>query len=170
MKIESYDERDSGKVYIWALMLPLIISLIISIAITGSAKDESGTYTIFKEIWFNYLLQIANGILLLGLFFFYTKSRKISYKACGITKKPNYLIVIICIVIGFSLCFFTDKFITLIAFGLDHIGVNINSSLKIPLSNFGEYAFALLIVAIMPAVCEELIYRGIILNGLRKYG
>ena len=170
MRVEKYDEKDSGKVYIWALMLPIIVSIIIGIALNGSPKDESGNYTIFNEIWFNYLLQILSGVLLLGLYFFYTKSHNISYKACGITKKPNNLMLIICVVVGIGLCFLTDKFISLIAIFLDHIGVKINSTINIPLSNFGEYALALLIVAVLPAVCEELVYRGIILNGLRKYG
>lgn len=170
MKIQNYDERDAGKVYIWALILPIIVSIIIGIALTGAPKDEEGKFIILKEIWFNYLLQIISALLLVGLYFSYTKSHNISYKACGITKEPNYLMVIICIVVGFSLCFFTDKFISLIAEGFKAIGININTSLNIPLSNFGEYVLAIVLVAICPAICEELIYRGIILNGLRKYG
>ena len=171
MKRETYNEKDSGTVYVWALVLPLVVSLIISFAISGSPKDETtGQYLVMKEVWFTCVLQIVSALLLSGLYFFYTKKSGISYNACQIAKKPNILMVLVCIVIGISMCFLTDKFITMIAIGLDHIGVNINSSINIPLSSFGYYLLAILLIAILPAITEELVYRGMILNGLRKLG
>ena len=171
MKRETYNEKDSGTVYVWALVLPLVVSLIISFAISGSAKDPNdGHFLILDKLWFKMVLQIISALILAGLYFFYTKNNKISYNACQIAKKPNILMVLVCIVVGISMCFLTDKFITMIAIGLDHIGVNINSSINIPLSSFGYYLLAVLMIAILPAITEELVYRGMILNGLRKLG
>ncbi len=170
MKRESYNERDAGKVYLWALLIPIVVSLILSLALSGSPQDENNRFLVLDKVWFICLLQILSAAILVGIYYFYTSRNKISYKACGITQKPNYLMVIICIVVGITLCLFTDKFITIIAIGLDKIGININSSMNIPLSNFGEYTLSILMIALLPAVTEELVYRGIILNGLRGLG
>ena len=170
MKREMYNTKDSGTVYVWALILPIVVSIILSFALSGSPKDESGQFEILKHAWFTCVLQIISALILIGIYFFYTKKNNISYKACGIAKKPNYLMVIICVVVGISMCFLTDKFITIIASVLQHIGVSLNSSINIPISSFGYYLLAVLMIAILPAITEELVYRGMILNGLRKLG
>ena len=170
MKRQTYNEKDSGFVYILALVIPIAVALIISFVISGTAKDDSGNYIVSQQAWFNYLLQALSALIFVGIYFFYTKKNDISFKACGITKKPNYLMIIICVVVGFSLCFFTDKFISMIACGLKHIGIKVDSPFNIPLSTFGDYTLAILMIALLPALTEELIYRGIVLNGLRRMG
>ena len=41
---------------------------------------------------------------------------------------------------------------------------------NIDLSSFWKFFAAIFYVALLPAICEELIFRGIITNGLKKYG
>ena len=50
------------------------------------------------------------------------------------------------------------------------IGYNPDSSLPLPLSNAGWLILNIIMLAVVPAICEELIYRGVIFNGLRKFG
>lgn len=170
MKREMYDEKDAGKVYIWALILPVVVSILLAFALSGAPKDESGKYLIFQNVWFLCALQLISALILAGIYFFYTKKNNISYKACGIVKKPNCLHVIICVVVGISMCFLTDKFITLIASVLQATGLKINDALNFPLNSFGYYMLAIFIIAVLPAITEELLYRGIVLNGLRGLG
>ena len=169
MKREMYNAKDSGTVYVWALILPVVVAIILSFALNGAPKDESG-YLVYKNVWFLCALQLISALILAGIYFFYTKKNNISYKACGIAKKPNYLMAIICVVVGISMCFLTDKIITLIASILQSTGLNIKDSLNFPLTSVGYYFLAIFIIAVLPAVTEELLYRGIVLNGLRGLG
>ncbi len=170
MKRQDYNIKDAGVTYIWALLIPIIVSFIISVFISRSPKDESGHFLIFQEVWFVCVLQIISALILASIYFFHTKKNNISYNACKIAKKTNVWNVLICVVLGISLCFLTDKFITMIAIGLDKIGININSSMNVPLSSFGYYVLSLFMIALLPALTEELLYRGVVLNGLRSLG
>ena len=108
--------------------------------------------------------------MLFGLFFFYNKKCDISHRACGITKKTNYLYIPIAIILGVSVVYLTDHFITMLAFLMDKIGINVNASIGLPLTNFWWFLLSIFLIGVLPAVTEELIYRGIILNGLKKMG
>lgn len=169
-KIKNYNNKDSGFVYFLALMIPIAVGIILSFCLLGSPKDESGKFVILQEVWFSCVSQILMAISLTAIWFFYSKTKNISYNAIKIKTKTNPWFIVICVVLGLSICLLTDKFITMFAVGLQQIGLTINTSLSIPLDCFGNYVLALFVIALLPAVTEELIYRGIILNGLRSLG
>lgn len=169
-KISNYNSKDSGFVYFLALTIPIAVGIILSFCLLGSPQDESGKFVILKEVWFSCVSQILMALSLTGIWFFYSKAKNISYNAIKIKTKTNPWFIVICVVLGVSLCLLTDKFITMFAVGLQQIGLKINTSLSIPLDCFGNYVLALFVIALLPALTEELIYRGIILNGLRSFG
>ena len=49
------------------------------------------------------------------------------------------------------------------------VGYPMDTTVSIlPLDNFGWYILNLLVLALLPAICEELIFRGVVLKGLRR--
>ena len=169
-KIMSYQKRDSAVVYLWALLLPIIFALVISIIIASSAKGEDGNIEISSQTWFLILTRILSSVMLAGLFFVYNKKKNISHRACGITKKTNYLFIPIAIILGVSVVYLSDNFITTLAFLIGKIGINVNASIGLPLTNFWWLLLSVFLIGVLPAVTEELIYRGMIFNGLKKMG
>ena len=169
-KIMSYQKRDSAVIYLWALLLPIIFGVVISLIIVGSAKNEGDNASISSQTWFLILTRILSSLMLVGLFFVYNKKKNISHRACGITKKTHYLFIPIAIILGVSIVYLSDNFITTLAFLMGKIGININASIGLPLTNFWWLLLSILLIGILPAATEELIYRGMIFNGLKKMG
>lgn len=46
--------------------------------------------------------------------------------------------------------------------------VELTNAIGVPLNNFGQFLLVSLLLAVMPALCEELVFRGIIYNGFRR--
>lgn len=171
MKRLDYEPNDSAMVYIWALILPLMLSVIISMCAYGSPVDTDGTHLIFKETWFICMLRILSAGLLIGLFFVYNKTQKISgLTACGIKTKTHYLNIAFCVILGIGLVYFSSPIITIITYLISLTGINISTGIDLPLENGWDFMLSLLLIGVLPAVTEELIYRGMIFNGLKKWG
>ena len=175
MKRTEYKPYDSGMVYVWALLLPLVISVVISFCLYGS-PTQTGTngkeyYVIAKETWFLCFYRFLLAGLLVGLFFIYNKARKIDgFSACGIKQKSNYFNIAICAVLGIGAVYLFSPFITLLTSLMANAGLTIQTDIDLPLDNFGYYMLSLFLIGVLPAITEELIYRGIIFNGLKKWG
>ena len=78
--------------------------------------------------------------------------------------------VLICILIGaIGLFAFSPISSTAVEF-LKFIGFEVTEGFLFELSNPFWLILALILAAVIPAIVEELIFRGIIFQGLRKYG
>ena len=170
-----YNQDDSGKVFIFALILPILLSLIfvlISNVISGATGLENEQVT--SNIWFTTVLQLASAGVSIGLFFVYNKVNKISDRAVNLRFKMPWhtylLIVAVGIISLFGMQYFinaVDDLLELIGFSLDVSSPDVPESLTNPQS-FGIFALSVVITCVLPAITEELLFRGIIFNGLRK--
>ncbi len=162
-----YTSDDSGKVYLLGLLIPLVVAIVWSL-ICGAIASSLGIEDFSKELWCKIPTLILTQISLLGLFFLYNKSAKVANSAANVKFKIGWKTTLICIALG-VICLFGficltscfDEF-------LKTIGYSIKSDLGIPLDNFGWFILTAIIGGLLPAICEELIFRGIIINGLRK--
>ncbi len=95
--------------------------------------------------------------------------RKNILKAAGIDKKLNLNLFVYSALVSFCcLIFFsrlTSSFMELLAL----VGYT-SSSYSIPLSSFLSYLGYVVAMCITPAICEELLFRGVIQSGLKKLG
>ncbi|MDD4111042.1 MAG: type II CAAX endopeptidase family protein, partial [Clostridia bacterium] len=107
----------------------------------------------------------------LGIFLIYSKVKNVNFTKAGLFKfKFGWLNLLICVVIAVITIFGFNSFINLFFYLMELIGYAPDASLPLPLNNVGWLVINLFVLAVLPAVCEELIHRGIILNGLRKFG
>lgn len=158
-----YLPQHSGQVFLLALLVPLLIQIIFSII--GSSNPQ-----MFKETWFLsiYRLMLAGGFV--GVFFAFNKMQHISNFACGIKNKTNPWIVLVCLALIVGFLFLTSPFVSWIDYWISLTGIKVDGSIGFSLDGFGNFLLVVLMLGIIPAVTEELIFRGMIFQGLKKYG
>ena len=169
-KRKLYNHEDSGKVFLYALLLPFVLSLVFSmvadqIALGMAVKPEVVT----GSIWYIVAFSIASFGLYLGLYFVYTKTKNIEYSAIKLSFKTKWHTTLLMIAIGVVVLFGLQYFVGVFDNLLKAIGFPFEEGLSsINPTTFGEYALAVVILAILPAIGEELLFRGMIFNGLRE--
>ncbi len=175
-----YVLNDSGKIFLYALVAPLLIGFIvgfISMAIAGAFGFTAGenqsvlTELCNQHLWFGVLFSLISQFCFVGLFFIYNKFNRIQIKACGINfKKVNWLTCVISALIGIVFIFGFGGLINF-CFGalFKQIGISTESSFNIPLDTVGWYFVCILVLCVIPAICEEFIFRGMIFKGLRSH-
>lgn len=172
MKKRVYSKYDAGKAFLYSLFLPEILVLCFALLALVFASSQNLSYDqLIEKYWF-----LAITVLLSPLAFFITflvinKKSNINWKAAtGISFKLNTKNVLLCILISvvclIGLNFFVDLFDHLIS----KTGFVGSYDLPFPLDSFGWLVFYIVFVALLPAVFEEIIFRGIIFNGLKEYG
>lgn len=120
--------------------------------------------------WFYYIYAFfVEGVFALAVLFVCGIRKRSFIKASGLNKKVSLPLAGFCI--GISLvCLLglgsvSDFFLQI----LEWLGYS-SSGAGIQVTTFGELIIYTILIAIMPAICEELLFRGLMLNGLAKYG
>lgn len=170
-----YNDKDSGMVFLFSLILPILLSLVFSlianvIVAAGGYEDSS---EVTNSIWFTAVLSVVSAISYVVLYLVYNKINKIEYNAIKLKFKMKWHTYLIVIAIGvialFGIQYFiggVDDLLKLIGFPLQEASPDSPESLANPQS-FGIFVLAVFITGLIPAITEELLFRGIILNGLR---
>lgn len=163
-----YNSDDSGKVFLAALLVPTLISLLLALVVGAVASinnipaDELG-----NQIWYMILCLLVAPIGFCSVYLIYNKVAKISYRAINLRPKISWKTTLICLAIAIVALFGIQYFISCMDFVLVNIGYKLDL-LGLPLDNVGWLVVNVLLVALLPAIFEEIIFRGIILQGLRK--
>lgn len=161
---DNYTTRSSSLVFILALFLPSLLSSVIAM-IVGVDKVSS-------NIWLYYLVLALMQVMFFAIFFAYNKIGKYNIKKCSkINFNLNYKQILVIILIALVAVFSFSPLINLFQAVLQLLGFGVGSSEGVNqfLTNFGQLVLNLVVVGIMPAICEELVFRGVILNGFSKY-
>ncbi len=161
---EHYNTTDSGLMFILALIMPSIFVLVLSPIIKAIFPNMSETASY-------YVLLTLNQVGFFLTFFVYNKKRKINmWQACKVKANLNVLQIIIIIALGLIAMFGFSSLVNYMEWGLSKIGYTYEAFNFLDLSNFGMLIVNIILVALLPAICEELVFRGTILNGLKKFG
>ncbi len=98
------------------------------------------------------------------------RSRKVDFvKATGLNKKINGNIVFYCILISFASLFLFGNLTNVFIEFLYYCGYSsILGGIDIP--NFGIYLVYVLVSCVTPAVCEEILFRGVVASGFKEKG
>ena len=162
-----YTDDDSGKVFIISLLAPLFISLLIFL-LCGAIVSACGldAQTQLESTWFIAVSSVLTSLTFVGIYLIYNKYYKIDNRAVAFNFKIGWKNYLIAVVISVIALFGLQQLISSFDALWETIGYNL-SSISINPTNFGLFALLVLVSAITPAICEEIIFRGMILNGLR---
>ena len=173
-----YTNKDAGNVYLYALLLPLAVGLLfcyISISIAegnGMIVPEGEnviSYMFANYVWFSVPYMILTQLVFFLIYVAYSKINRIKVSACNVSfKKAKPTIALVSVGAGIVAVW---GFIFLIegAFGamFSSMGI-VSDSLGLPLNTVGWLFVNLLIAGVLPAICEELLFRGIIFQGMKE--
>ena len=158
-----YDSRDAGVLYSGVCLLPSVLAVLFTIVLTvAGAQDQTGS------AWYRYcvyLLPQAGFFLTLVLFSAWKK--RPAARGLKLRFRPKYLAVIALLSFGtlFGLSELNGLFIAL----LEKLGLSA-STVSPPLDGGLQYALSMLIVALLPSLLEETVFRGVMLEGMRGMG
>ena len=155
----------SGLAYSVAAILSAFLSLLFVIVLTalGQTGEE-----VEKQDWYRYLTflipQLAS-LLVIVWFVTFTQSPLLQWTGVKKTSWKYYLLAVALQIGLMSLSELNTRFIQL----LSESGY-VDS--EIPLPNMDGFGFigVIFVVAVLPAILEEGVFRGIILNGLKELG
>jgi membrane protease YdiL (CAAX protease family) len=161
---EPTQEKKSGLAYSAAVVMNVLLSVVLIVGIALAGFTTSAEYE--SEDWFLYcsflLPQLAFAIVA-AIYFFKTKTPVQSVAAkC----KPKYFLLALLMQVGLlSLSELNTLFLQFLGrFGYESADISLPS-----LNGFGLFG-VLITVALLPAIFEETIFRGILLSGLKKFG
>ena len=162
-----YTYKDSYKTFLWALLLPQVVSIVL-------ATIFSFFYTSTEELTSSLIYLFVATILAQACFafivFYYNKKNKIGFKtATKLNNKCSAKNLIVCAVISVVAVFGFVNLINMINSGFASIGFN-QTSYSLPNNTFYWFIINVILLAVIPAILEELVFRGMIFNGLRGRG
>ncbi len=168
----TYDKYDAGQGFLFALFMPFLVSLVylfivyIIASIAGVSLENITENTIYLAF-----AMLMSPIAFILTFMLVNKISRTDYAmALGVKQKFDYKYLIVAILLSLVCVFGMSNFVNLFDAVLEKIGFVGSYSLPLPMDNFGYLVLNLVLLAILPAICEELVFRGIIFNGLKQYG
>ena len=171
-KKTTYDKYDAGQTFLYALFMPFLVAIAymfivyIIASLAGQTMDNITSNTIYLIF-----ATLLSPLAFLLIFFLVNKTSRVDYKtALNFKAKLNWKYLVVTLVLSLICVFGMSNFVNLFDAVLSLMGFNGSYSLPIPLDNFGYLVLNLILLAVLPAICEELIFRGIIFNGLKQYG
>lgn len=173
-----YTTKDSGKIFLYALVLPLVVGLVfayvsMSIAMNSGIKFEEGANVIVElfenYLWFSIPYMLLTQMVFALLYVFYQKANRISFSASKINfKKTKPLTAILSALVGI-ICVLGFVLLIEVVFGKMFISWGLEpTTLGLPIDTVGWLILNLLILGVVPAICEELLFRGIVFQGLNN--
>lgn len=160
-----YDSRDAGVVYSAACVLPGVIALFFSVALiaAGAAGETDADW--YK--YCSYLIPQA-GFFAVLLLFSAWKKQPVARGLAPYKFPPRYLGAVLLLSAGtlFGLGWLNELFIGALR-DLGYAG----AAISVPnMEHFWQYALCLVVIAVLPALFEEAIFRGVMLQGMRGMG
>lgn len=166
-----YNKYDSGICFLGAIVAPSLVSIVYMLLATviaticGANLNNLSNNTVFL-----YFSLFISPIAFSSLFFIYNKKAKINWvKSLNIKSKVSVLNIVLCVVLAFICTFGFTNVVNLFDAILSELGFKIQSDLPITIDNFGVCLAMLFAMAVLPAIFEELLFRGVIFNGLKDY-
>lgn len=164
IKRNIYNKTDSGLAFLLCNVIPLTLTFVFLFVLVIAKVDLK---SVESELWYLIISAlISQGSFILTTVFI-NKTNKVSYSALKVKFNVDLKTILLCVVIAFVCFFGLFNLIEVVGFALDKIGY-VSSSLSLPLTNGWNLVLNLLLLGVLPAIAEELVFRGIIFNGLKN--
>ncbi len=165
----NFNAKDGAGIFIWLLLGNLIFSFIyVAICSHIATAQEIKIDVLWQQEIFVYINMIVTQLLYLAIYFIYNKVNHIKMiPATRLKTKPNWIVVLTCIGLGLVCLFGANYFVGLFDFVVYKIsGVPAQS---VGVSNtIWSFLLSTIFIALVPAILEEVIFRGMIFNGFKS--
>ena len=169
MKKFYYTKTDSGKIFLWSLIVPQLLGAIFVMLLISFARTEEAYNSLINNIFIQIIMVMLAQIGFLIVYI--TFNRNINFmRASKINFNLGWKNILICILIGLIGVFGINPLISSVDTFFYYIGYDLSSSLPLPMDNIGWLILNIILLAGVPSILEELVFRGVILNGFKKCG
>ncbi len=158
--VEPFDSKQGGLSFSFLMALYVIIAFFVQIILSVATTNTSVLYLAITSM--------ISSIVIAYVIVYQCCFKKQTLKILSANKfNPKCLLptLLLCVGMFFGLGFVNLKFSEFMV----ELGVNIPQT-TIPLNNFGQFLLFTLTLALLPAIFEELFFRGLLLNSLNSHG
>ncbi|MFA6860637.1 MAG: type II CAAX endopeptidase family protein [Clostridia bacterium] len=172
MKKLVYKPFDSSMAFLGSIVVQQILAIVFVIASTIIIGFTEGSMDAFWETEFATILTVLIAqFSFLIVFFIINATKNYDFlKAPRIKKNISLINIALCVVIAFVAVFGFSNLVGYFDLFLEYISYPLINETPLPLDGAFWLAVNLVLLAVLPAICEELIFRGVVLNGFRKLG
>lgn len=172
-----YNEENKGKkslLFKVGILYFIALSLVVCIRILNNLNVFDGLDFITKNIVQSTLIQIVImfGVAFLGYSLIRKQKLKSTFKDFKF-KKISGKVILLSIVAGLAVYFLNGYLVSLFSYIISIIGYEgIPGDNTVNASNYTLFYFMVSVVCscLLPAVCEETLHRGLLLNVIKRYG
>jgi len=158
--------KTSGISYSLASIVPVLLTLVFIVVISAVGLTNDENYS--TQNWYRYANYLLPQVSFALVVFFWLRLTQKPVKTVLTEQKcaPKYFLIALVLQIGlFSLSELNTLFLKLLGnLGYEDMGINLPD-----MNGFG-FVGVLIVVAVLPALLEEIVFRGVLLNGLRSFG
>lgn len=166
---KDYNRFDSTNGFIGGLIAPLVVSIaFVVLLIFVSIFAGIGYEELVENKVVTILSIIVGQLSFIAFIFWYNKREGKKFTKAFKFKKINILILLLSLALGVIVLFGTNDFVYLTDALLRVIGYSKSTDLPFSMDSVGNLILGLITMALLPAVVEELMFRGMILGGLLK--
>ena len=166
-----YTTKDGFSMGLVGVLIPIVMSLLIAILMVFIAFGAgSGYEALFENPVFVYITQVLCELGFVVAVVVYNKITKTSFKTASYMQtKPKFLNWAVALVVGVALPIFFDPLISMWEMLLKSWGIKI-LGIGVPFETGLDLTLCIVVLGLVPAFCEEWLFRGAVLNGLREKG
>ena len=160
IKRKGFDLLDAGYACLWFIVLQLAMELIISFSRSAIIK--------YRPLY--YLASILVEAVFIFASLIVCSMRKVEFvESTDLNKKLDYRTALLSVAISVICVFGFSSITNVFVYSLEKLGYNSYMS-NIAIPNFWYYLLYVFMMCIVPAICEEVLFRGTILKGMLKKG
>ncbi|MBQ7466727.1 MAG: CPBP family intramembrane metalloprotease [Clostridia bacterium] len=169
-KKDKFDFFDSSFACMAFIVLLLVTKLFVRKFWTKDIQERLVDHSVFLYLTLYIVIAIAVEAVFFVAGLIAANNTKVKYfKATTFNKKPTKLMILFAVLISFVSIFAFSGLTNVFVISLQKFGYTTSlSNMAIP--NFGVYLLYVIVVCAVPAVCEESLFRGVILQGFRGKG
>lgn len=160
------DAKISGLTFSLAAILPVLLSFVFLLILAFSGVASQENYT--EKDWYIYASYLLPQLAMAIIIFLYFRAKKTTIKAEVKAQNCHWKYYVLAIALQFGL-FSLSSLNNLFLEFLKNFGYQDTSLLLPSMEGFGLIG-VLLVVAVLPAIFEEMIFRGLLFKGLKSFG
>ena len=171
MQKSNYTLKESAVTFIFTLIAVFCASIFMSNLLgVISATTQVDVAIVATYSWLNYINMVLSVLVFILVYIILNAVKKKDFVVASKLKFKFDLkiflgVIILAVIVMFASINSTGVFNY--AFSM-LTSKPLTNSLAVGMNNFWEFLLVVLLLAILPAICEELIFRGVIYNGLRQ--
>ena len=153
--------KESGIAFSLSALLPLVVSVLLSVVVIAAGERAQ------NSVWYRYLAYLLPQLCFAAAAAVYIRRTRHPFTEMYRGAKPRYYLL--AVLMQFGLLFSLGELNTLFINWLEKLGYTSQASALPPLDG-GWIVLTLFVVALLPAVFEETIFRGILARNMQGAG